>query len=60
MGDSGIINVLVVKNKRGRITMGNVLDDGYSKLYPTPFERFIKKWIIDNLEDCMADAGLFE
>ena len=35
-------------------------DHGYSKLYPTPFEKFIKKWIIDNLEDCMADAGLFE
>ena len=33
-------------------------DHGYCKLYPIPFEKFVQKWIIDNLEENMADAGL--
>ncbi|MBO5388875.1 MAG: SMI1/KNR4 family protein [Lachnospiraceae bacterium] len=33
-------------------------DHGYCKLYPIPFEKFVQKWIIENLEENMADAGL--
>lgn len=33
-------------------------DHGYNKCYQTSFEKFVDKWIVDNLEDCMADAGL--
>lgn len=33
-------------------------DHGYYKLYKMSFREFLVKWVIDNLEDNMYDAGL--
>lgn len=33
-------------------------DHGYNKLYKMSFREFLVKWVIDNLEDNMYEAGL--
>ena len=33
-------------------------DHAYNRLYKMEFQQFLEKWIIENLEDCMYEAGL--